>query len=202
MSRTQRVNGAIRKIPSWAVYLVGALLPLWYFYLALSGGLGVEPVNGLELALGDLAMKTLVIVLAITPLRKWTGLNLVPHRRAIGLIAFFYVLCHLLTWAVLDVQDPARIWTDIVKRPYITIGMVAFVLLLPVAITSNNASIRRIGPMRWRRLHMLTYVICALGAVHYVMVQKVWEIEPLVYLAIVLGLLAVRVPTIRRELAG
>lgn len=201
MRRTQRVNAAIRKIPSWAVYLVGALLPLWYFYLALTGGLGVEPVNGLELALGDLAMKALVIVLAITPLRKWTGLNLVPHRRAIGLIAFFYVLCHLLTWAVLDVQDPARIWADIVKRPYITIGMVAFVLLLPVAITSNNASIRRLGPTRWRRLHMLTYVICALGAVHYVMVQKVWEIEPLVYSAIVLALLATRLPTIRREFA-
>ena len=202
MSRTQRVNAAIRKVPGWVVYLVGALLPLWYFYLAVTGGLGVEPINGLELALGDLAMKALVIVLAITPLRKWTGLNLVPHRRAIGVVAFFYVLCHLLTWAVLDVQDPARMWADLAKRPYITIGMAAFVLLLPVAITSNNASIRRLGPTRWRRLHMLTYVICALGAVHYVMVQKVWEIEPLVYLAIVLGLLATRGPSIRRELAG
>ncbi|SFH43234.1 sulfoxide reductase heme-binding subunit YedZ [Palleronia marisminoris] len=202
MSRTQRVNAAIRKVPSWLIYFACALLPLWYFYLALTGGLGVEPINGLELALGDLAMKALVLVLAITPFRKWTGLNLVPHRRAIGVIAFFYVLCHLLTWAVLDVQSPARMWADIVKRPYITIGMAAFVLLLPVAITSNNLSIRRLGPMRWRRLHMLTYVICALGAVHYVMVQKVWEIEPLVYLAIVLGLLATRIPSIRREFAG
>ncbi|WP_375260424.1 protein-methionine-sulfoxide reductase heme-binding subunit MsrQ [Palleronia sp.] len=202
MSPVQRANAVIRRIPGWAVYLVGGVLPFWYLYLALTGGLGVEPVNALERAIGKLAMKALVIVLAITPLRRWTGVNLIPYRRAIGLIAFFYVFCHLLVWAVLDVQDPGRIWSDIVKRPYITIGMVAFVLLLPVAITSNNWAIRRLGPLRWRRLHMLTYVICALGAAHYVMVQKVWEVEPLIYLVIVLGLLAVRIPTIRRTLAG
>ena len=202
MTRTQRVNAALRKVPDWAVYLVGAIIPFWYLYLALTGGLGVEPINGLERALGELAMKALVLVLLITPLRKWTGLNLVPQRRAIGLLAFFYIVCHLLTWVVLDVQDPARIWAEIVRRPYITIGMAAFVLALPVAITSNDLSIRRLGPLRWRRLHMLTYVICALGAIHYVMVQKVWEIEPLIYLIIVLALLAVRGRTIRRTVAG
>ena len=202
MTRTQRVNAALRKVPDWAVYLVGAIIPFWYLYLALTGGLGVEPINGLERALGELAMKALVLVLLIPPLRKWTGLNLVPQRRAIGLLAFFYIVCHLLTWVVLDVQDPARIWAEIVRRPYITIGMAAFVLALPVAITSNDLSIRRLGPLRWRRLHMLTYVICALGAIHYVMVQKVWEIEPLIYLIIVLALLAVRGRTIRRTVAG
>ena len=202
MTTAQRVNVALRKVPSWVVYLIGAVIPFYYLYLALTGAMGVEPVNSLERALGELAMQARVGVLAVTPLRKLTGVSLIMHRRALGLLAFFYVACHLLVWGVLDVQDPARMWSDIVKRPYITIGMVGFVLLLPVAATSNNFSVRRMGPMRWRRLHMLTYVICVSGAVHYVMVQKVWEIEPLIYLALVLALLAYRIPTLRREFAA
>ncbi|QFU07159.1 Sulfoxide reductase heme-binding subunit YedZ [Rhodobacteraceae bacterium THAF1] len=201
MTHAQRANMALRKVPSWLVYLVGALIPVWYFWLALSGQMGVEPINTLERALGVLAMQALVVVLAVTPLRKWTGVSLVMHRRALGLLAFFYVVCHLLAWVVLDIGDLSRAWSDILKRPYITIGMAAFVLLLPVAITSNNRSIRKMGPVRWRRLHMLTYVICVLGAVHYIMVQKVWEVEPVIYLAIILALLATRIPTLRREFA-
>ena len=201
MTRSQRVNVALRKVPSWLVYLVGAVIPLWYLWLAISGQMGVEPINTLERALGDLAIQALIVVLAVTPLRKWTGVSLIMHRRALGLIAFYYVVCHLLVWVLLDVQDLSRAWADIVKRPYITIGMVAFVLLIPVAITSNDRAIRKMGPVRWRRLHMLTYVICVLAAAHYVMVQKVWEIEPLVYTAIILALLATRIPTLRREFA-
>ena len=202
MTRTQRINGGLRKVPSWLVYALGALIPVYYLYLALTGGLGVEPVNALERALGELAIKALVIVLAVTPFRKWTGISLIMHRRALGLLAFFYVVCHLLVWAVLDVQDVGRVWADIVKRPYITIGMTAFVLLLPVAVTSNNLSIRKLGPVRWRRVHMLTYAICVLGAAHYIMVQKTWQIEPLIYLALILGLLATRLPALKREFAS
>lgn len=202
MTRTQRINGALRKVPSWLVYGLGALIPVYYLYLALTGGLGVEPVNALERALGELAIKALVIVLVVTPFRKWTGISLIMHRRALGLLAFFYVVCHMLVWAVLDVQDIGRVWADIVKRPYITIGMTAFILLLPVAVTSNNLSIRRLGPVRWRRVHMLTYAICVLGAAHYIMVQKTWQIEPLIYLALILGLLATRLPALKREFAS
>lgn len=202
MTRTQRANAALRKVPSWAVYGAGALIPAYYLYLALTGGLGVEPVNALERALGDLSIKALVIVLAVTPFRRWTGISLVMHRRALGLLAFFYVVCHLLVWAVLDIQDMGRVWADIVKRPYITIGMIGFLLLLPVAATSNNLSIRRLGPVRWRRVHMLTYAICVLAAVHYIMVQKTWEAEPLIYLAVILGLLATRLPALKREFAS
>lgn len=202
MTRTQRVNAALRQVPSWAVYGLGALIPVYYLYLGLTGGLGVEPVNALERALGDLAIKALVVVLAVTPVRIWTGINLVMHRRALGLLAFFYVVCHLLVWALLDVQDFGRVWADIVKRPYISIGMIAFVLLLPVAATSNNLSIRKLGPVRWRRVHMLTYAIGVLGAAHYIMVQKTWEAEPLIYLAVILGLVATRLPALRREFAS
>ena len=139
-----------------------------------------------------------MIVLAVTPFRRLTGISLVMHRRALGLLSFFYVLCHLLVWLVLDVQDLGRVWADILKRPYITIGMAAFVLLLPVAATSNNWSIRKLGPVRWRRLHQLTYVISVLGVAHYVMVQKVWEAKPLAYLVIILVLLATRIELPRR----
>ncbi len=127
----------------------------------------------------------------ITPLRVWAGINLIRFRRAVGLLAFYYISAHLLAWLLLDIRDPARIWADIVKRPYITIGMLGFLTLVPLAITSNNASIRKLGA-RWRKLHWLVYAAVPLGAVHFVMLRKGWQIEPLVYLAIVAALLAVR----------
>ncbi|SEN19587.1 protein-methionine-sulfoxide reductase heme-binding subunit MsrQ [Palleronia pelagia] len=198
MTFSQRANVGLRKVPSWLVYLVGGAIPFWSLYLAATGGMGVEPINALERELGELAILTLVIVLAVTPFRRLTGISLVMHRRALGLLSFFYVLCHLLVWLVLDVQDLGRVWADILKRPYITIGMAAFILLLPVAATSNNWSIRKLGPVRWRRLHQLTYVISVLGVAHYVMVQKVWEAKPLAYLVIILVLLATRIELPRR----
>lgn len=194
MTPAQRITGALRRIPSWLVYIVGGAIPFYYLYLGLSGQLGVEPINQLERMVGELALQALIVVLAITPLRRWTGINLVTHRRAIGLLAFFYVFCHLLVWLFLDVRDLGRVWDDILRRPYITIGMIAFVLLIPVALTSNNRSIRRLGPRRWRMLHWLTYPICILGAVHYVMVARTWAVEPLLYLAVILALLATRLP--------
>ena len=102
-------------------------------------------------------------------------------------------------WLVLDVQAPSRIWADIVKRPYITVGMVAFVLLIPLVATSNNWSLRKLGPKRWRRLHQLTYAVGILGALHFVMLVKGFPIEPLIYMALILGLLAFRLRNLRRS---
>jgi len=111
----------------------------------------------------------------------------------LGLLTFFYVVLHLGVWIGLDIQFRwAEIWSDILKRPYITIGMLGFLLLVPLAATSNNMMIRRMGPASWQRLHKLAYPAIVLGGVHYVMVQKVWETEPLIYLAAILGLLALR----------
>jgi len=195
----QGINDALRRLPVWPLYVVGALPPVWFFYLGLTGGLGVEPIKEFEHRLGEIGLQALIAALAVTPLRRFTGISLLRFRRAIGLIAFYYISCHLLVWLVLDVQDPARVWADIVKRPYITIGMVAFVLLVPLALTSNNAAVRRLGAKTWRRVHWLAYPATVLGAVHFVMLVKGWQIEPLVYLSLILGLLAVRaVPTRRR----
>ncbi len=189
----QRLNDLLRRVPVWAVYLLGALPAPWLFYQGITGGLGVEPIEALEHEFGELALQLLILGLAISPLRRFGGINLMKFRRAIGVLTFLYVAVHLLVWLILDVQIPSQIWADIIKRPYITVGMAAFVLMLPLAITSNNWSVRRLGP-RWRKLHRLVYPAAILGAVHYVMLAKGFQIEPLVYLAIILGLLVVRLP--------
>lgn len=194
MGLAQRINAALRRVPTWAVYLVGGAVPFWYLWLGLTGGLGPEPVKALEHALGLLALQMLVAVLAVTPLRDLTGVGLVRFRRALGLLTSFYVTCHLLVWLFLDVQFLDAIVKDIVKRPYITIGMAAFLLMLPLAVTSNNISIRKIGPKAWKRLHRLTYAAAVLGAAHFVMLTKTWETEPMVYLGLVVALLACRLP--------
>ena len=187
-----RFNGAARRVPTWPLYILCAIPGFWFFYLGLTGGLGVEPIKALEQELGEFALQLLIVGLAVTPLRRFAGLNLIRFRRAIGLMAFFYVALHLLTWLVLDVQILSQIWADIVKRPYITIGMAGFVLLVPLALTSNNWSVRRLGP-RWRKLHKLTYLAVLLGGVHYLMLAKGLQLEPLLYLGVILGLLALRI---------
>ena len=195
------INGALRRVPTWPVYLIGALPPFWYLYLGFTGGLGVEPIKELEHRLGLLGLQMLIATLAVTPLRRFTGISLLKYRRALGLLAFYYITCHLLVWLVLDVQILDEIWADIVKRPYITIGMAGFVLLIPLALTSNNLSVRKMGPMAWKRLHQLFYVAAILGSLHYVMLVKGWQIEPLLYMGAIIGLLVMRIEVRRRRRA-
>lgn len=187
-----RFNAFARRLPTWVVYLLGVLPAPWLVYLGATGGLGVEPIKALEHELGALALQLLIFGLCITPLRRFAGLNLIKFRRAIGLLAFFYVFVHLLVWMVLDVQVLSHIWADIVKRPYITVGMLGFVLLIPLAVTSNNWSVRRLGP-GWRKLHKLTYGAALLGGVHYLMLVKGWQLEPIIYLVIIGAILSLRV---------
>ncbi|MBV7397430.1 protein-methionine-sulfoxide reductase heme-binding subunit MsrQ [Mameliella sediminis] len=193
----ERLNKGARKLPTWIVYLLLALPAPFYLYQGLTGGLGVEPIKALEHALGEFALQLAIAGLAVTPLRRMAGLNLLKFRRAIGIMTFTYVFLHLLVWLVLDVQLIGQIWADIVKRPYITVGMAAFLLMLPLVATSNNWSVRRLGP-RWRKLHRLTYPAVLLGGVHYLMLVKGFQIEPLIYLAVILGLLALRIRLIPR----
>jgi sulfoxide reductase heme-binding subunit YedZ len=190
---TDRVNQIARRVPNWLVYILGISPAGWFLYLGLTGGLGAEPIKSLEHELGEFALKLLIAGLCITPLRKHLGVNLIKFRRAIGVLAFTYVFSHLLVWLVLDVQIVSQIWADILKRPYITVGMVGFVLMIPLVVTSNNLSVRKLG-VRWRKLHKLTYGIAFLGALHFVMVAKGIQIEPISYMLAVIGLLALRVP--------
>lgn len=195
-------NRFVRIVPAWSFYLGSAAWASWLFYLALTGGLGVEPINALELEYGDAAIKLLILGLAVTPLRRFAGLNLMKFRRAIGLSAFFFVLAHFLVFAILDVQSMDRVWQEIVKRPYVTVGMVSFLALIPLALTSNNVSVRKLGSANWRRLHRLTYPAVILAALHYLWIAKGFEIEPIAHAVLIFGLLALRLPFVRRPVAA
>ncbi len=187
------INSFARKVPAWAVYVLLSLPIPYFFYLAATGGLGFEPINSLEREMGQVALQLIIVGLLVTPARRFLGLNLLKFRRAIGVMAFVYVVVHLGIWVVLDMSLRfEQMWGDIWKRPYITVGMVAFMMMIPLAVTSNNLSVRKMGAASWRKLHKLTYIAAVLGAAHFIMIQKVWEREPLIYLAVILGALALR----------
>ncbi len=192
MTAAQLINTAIRRISVWPIYVLSFGYFLWYFWRGLTGSLGAEPIKALEHALGEAALYMLVAGIAVTPVRKYLGVNLIKYRRAVGLSCFFFVVMHLLVWLVLDVQALDQIWKDILKRPYITVGMVGFVTMIPLAVTSNNWSARKLGS-GWRQLHRLTYAAALLGGIHYVMLVRGWQIKPMIFLAVIVALLVVRV---------
>jgi sulfoxide reductase heme-binding subunit YedZ len=177
-----------------AIYTIGFVPAVWTFYLGLTDQLGADPQNVLERTLGLWALRFLIVALAITPLRRLGGPSLIRYRRAIGLMGFYYAALHLTVYLVLDQGlDWTAILADIVKRPYITVGMLAFTILVPLAVTSNTAMIRRLGARAWQRLHRLVYVATAAAAIHFVMLVKSWWTpEPALYAFLVTALLAVR----------
>jgi sulfoxide reductase heme-binding subunit YedZ len=187
-----------------ALYFVGLIPAAWTFYLGVMDQLGADPMKVLERSLGLWALKFLIACLAITPLRRLTGISLLRYRRAIGLLAFIYACLHLTTYILLDQGfDLHAIWADIVKRPFITVGVLAFLVLMPLAVTSNNAMLRRLGGPAWQRLHRWVYLAAAAAAVHFVMVVKAWPLEPLVYAALVVLLLGYRLfDRLRRPVRG
>lgn len=156
--------------------------------------LGANPIEELIHRLGKWGLNFLLITLAVTPLRKWTGLNwLLRFRRMLGLFAFFYILMHFLTYAGLDQRfDIPVIVEDIVERPYITLGISALLLLLPLAVTSTNGMMRRLG-RRWKKLHRLIYVIAGLGVWHFYWQVKEDILEPSIYICILTVLLGYRI---------
>ncbi|MBB4065055.1 protein-methionine-sulfoxide reductase heme-binding subunit MsrQ [Gellertiella hungarica] len=177
----------------WAVYAVGLAPALWTFWLGASNQLGADPVKTFERFLGLWTIRFLILTLAITPLRDLGLFNGLRYRRALGLLAFYYAALHFLTYAVLDqTMVLSAIVADVVKRPFITFGMIALTLLVPLAVTSNNASIRRLGS-RWSSLHRLVYPVAALGALHYSMAVKVLGAEQYIHIGLLVLLLAYRI---------
>jgi sulfoxide reductase heme-binding subunit YedZ len=162
--------------------------------------LGANPVETIQDTLGQWRLRFLLLTLAITPLRNWTGRAwLLRYRRMLGLFAFFYIALHALVYAGLDLRgDVAHLGEDIAKRPFITIGFVALLLLLPLAVTSTRGWMRRLG-RRWKSLHRLVYPAAILGVWHYYWQVKLDALEPTVYALILAFLLGVRLWRWRRR---
>jgi sulfoxide reductase heme-binding subunit YedZ len=162
---------------------------VYLLYLGVTNDLGINPAETLQLETGTWALRFLVAALAITPLRRLTGWNrLVQYRRMVGLFAFFYAFAHFLTYLILD-QSMAldQMMADVFKRPFITMGFIGFVAMIPLAVTSTRGWIRRLG-RRWQSLHRLIYVSGVAAAVHYVWKVKV-ALGPPVYYAVAIALL-------------
>lgn len=193
-----KVNAALRRLPTWPVWLALCLPALLLVRDIFAGNLGPDPVRTLELTLGKWALRFLLASLAVTPLMR-LGVRAIRFRRALGVMGLVYVALHFVVWIGLDMGLLwGQIISDLYKRPYILVGAVALALLIPLGITSTNGWIKALGP-NWRALHRLAYPAILLGAVHFVMVGKVWKTEPLIYLGIALVLLALRLPGFRRS---
>ena len=178
-----------------AVLFILCLIPLLYLILlSLTGGLGANPVEKLTHFTGTWGLNFLMITLSVTPVRQLTGLNrIIQYRRMLGLFAFFYACLHFLCYFVLDqFFDLPEIIDDIVKRPYITVGLSAFVLLIPLAATSTREMMMRLGK-RWKQLHRLIYISATLAVLHFLWLVKADIREPVIYGVILISLLIFRV---------
>ena len=181
------------KLAKPAVF-VAALAPFgWLVFRALTDRLSVNPIEDLTLTTGIWALRMLVVTLALTPLRRLTGWNrLIQYRRMLGLFAFFYAALHLTVYFLDQGFALKYILADIAKRPFITMGMIALAMMVPLAITSTKGWIRRLGK-KWQLLHRLVYISGITAAIHYLWKVKITTGSPVYYAAIVGALLAFRV---------
>ena len=178
-----------------AVFALALLPALWLVFRGFTGKLSANPVEFLEHSTGDWAIRFLLITLTITPLRKLLDQPLfIRYRRMLGLFAFFYTSAHLLLYLTFDLMfNIGDLVADVLKRPYITVGMAGFLMMAPLAITSTAAMVRKMGPKRWQLLHRLIYFCALAGVVHYYWLVKSDVREPLMYAGILTVLMLYRV---------
>ena len=198
-TQTQTMSRLTFNIPYraawWLVFALMATPLAWLVYQALTGGLGANPIEAINRFLGDWALRMLLVVLAATPLKIMFGwVWPVRMRRMLGLWSFVYVALHITNYVAIDQFFAwGDIWQDILKRKFITVGMVAFVILTALAATSWNGAIRRIGAKSWKKLHKLVNFAAVMGCLHYIWMVKADLRDPLIHLAILGALLGVRV---------
>ncbi|MEO8501573.1 MAG: protein-methionine-sulfoxide reductase heme-binding subunit MsrQ, partial [Vicinamibacteria bacterium] len=185
-----------------AILITASLLPAGYAIFGLASDIlrgtrifGSNPVKEGEHFLGDWILRFLVLTLAVTPLRQMLNWNwLAKHRRTLGLFAFAYGCMHWLVYILLDIQlDVNELVTDVIKRPYILIGSLGLLLMLPLAVTSTKKMIARLGGKRWNRLHKLVYVSAVLGVIHFWMSVKADIRDPLTFAILFAALFAYRI---------
>ena len=190
-----------KAIPVKALLFIVSLIPFTVLIVnAIEDNLGSNPIEAIRLFTGDWTLYFLLITLAITPLRRLSGRNeLVRYRRLLGLYAFFYACLHFFSYLILDqFFDWQEIWRDVLKRPYITIGTAAFVLMIPLAVTSTNNMMKRLGK-NWKRLHSLIYVTGTLGILHFLWLVKADVRKPLLLGAVLITLLVLRLPYMKLQ---
>ena len=196
---------AVRVARIKAALFVVCLMPLGLLvWRGFNNRLTANPIEFITHTTGWWTLTFLLITLAVTPLRRWLEMPwLLRLRRMLGLFAFFYASLHFLTWLVVDqFFDWEAILKDIAKRPYITVGFTAFMLLLPLAATSTNAMVRRLGAARWQTLHRLVYLIAVLGVVHFWWLVKKDVREPVLFAVVLALLLGVRLLYLKRKRAA
>ena len=178
------------KVPVWALCLLPFVLVFWDGF---HGALGANPVEAVIHRMGDWTLRLLCLTLTISPLRELTGWAwLVRFRRLLGLFAFFYLMLHFSAYFVFDQSlSLARVAEDVAKRPYILVGFAALCLLVPLAVTSTQGWMKRLG-RRWKSLHRLVYPAAILGVLHYYLEVKADITEPLIYAAVLAALLGFR----------
>jgi methionine sulfoxide reductase heme-binding subunit len=197
MTRLQFTTRVVKPV----LFLAGLGPALWMVWAGFTAHLGADPVHKIQEVTGLSTLTILMITLAVTPVRRLTGWNeVIRLRRMIGLFAFFYVCLHAVVYFVLDQSlSAALIWEDTQKHPRIFVGLAAFLLLIPLAVTSTDKMVRRLGK-RWGKLHAAVYVAAALGVLHFLWVVK-WDVRvPVMYAWVFVGLMAARVLHRRRQL--
>ena len=192
------VRASVRRLRSWHIY-VSLLVPLLFLtYDLLSGRLGVDPMRAIEKSLGVTAIYILILTLCITPFSVLTGINFIRFRRAFGLMSFFYIILHFSTWLLLDMQLRwVEIAESLTRKPFIVFGMMGFLLLIPLAATSNNYSMKRLGKY-WQKLHKLIYVAIILGGIHYLMMEKTLQNDAIITFIIIIALISLSFFKIRK----
>ena len=184
----------IRSLPVRLVYFT-LLIPIpLYFCLGIINELGPDPLRYLEHKYGELGLIFLLITLSISPLLRYVNINLMKFRRCIGLVAFCYIISHICVYLFLDIGLSLDILiSDLKKRYYIIAGFFAFITLIPLAVTSNNISMRKLNTRTWKKVHSLIYISIILSVFHFILMSKTWTTELYFYTAITLIILSLKI---------
>jgi len=196
------------RLTKWVVrpaVIIASQIPIaWLLWDTVVGNLSANPIEDITHRTGTWGLAVLLATLSVTPLVRLTGWShLIKLRRPLGLSAFLYLSLHFATYLALDqFFSISGIFNDVVKRPYLTVGFTSFCILVPLALTSTNKMVKRLGGRRWARLHRLVYVAAAGGVLHFLWLVKIDKREPIIYASILVLLLALRLGRRRRRLPG
>ena len=188
------LNTLLRSLPVSLLYCTLSLPIPVYFYLGVVNRLGPDPLRYLEHKYGELGLILLLVTLSISPILKYTKINLVKFRRCIGLVAFYYIVSHICVYLFLDIGLSMDILiSDLKKRYYIIAGLFAFITLIPLAITSNNFAVRKLNFKSWKKIHNLIYIAIVSSIFHFILMSKTWTGELYFYMAVTVILLILKI---------